>query len=176
MEKRKCIALLIAMQVTFLCYSQTRVQSRDVKRLAGKAYLLSKGVEYEIREKVVLAQLKAGKEQVRDGIKVIKNHSFGMLEIAVPDSINTEEYIYILEKTGDFESVENCKYEVPSYTDIGGLYCMMVLDCAPKGDEVSTAIKIFSSPISDYISDFNSDCYYQNPSYLEESFKAGKLL
>lgn len=78
--------------------------------------------------------------------------------------------------SGDFESVENCKYEVPSYTDIGSLYCMMVLDCAPKGDEVSTAIKIFSSPISDYISDFNSDCYYQNPSYLEESFKAGKLL
>ncbi len=101
------------MQVTFLCYSQTRVQSRDVKRLAGKAYLLSKGVEYEIREKVVLAQLKAGKEQVRNGIKVIKNHSFGMLEIAVPDSINTEEYIYILEKTGDFESVEFDTYSKP---------------------------------------------------------------
>lgn len=77
---------------------------------------------------------------------------------------------------GDFESVENCKYDVPSYTDIGSLYCIMVLDCAKKGDEVSTAIRIFSSPISDYISNFNSDCYYQNPSYLEESFKAGKLL
>ncbi len=76
----------------------------------------------------------------------------------------------------DFESVENCKYDVPSYTDIGSLYCIMVLDCAKKGDEVSTAIRIFSSPISDYISNFNSDCYYQNPSYLEESFKAGKLL
>ncbi|MBR4911795.1 MAG: hypothetical protein IKZ54_03020 [Bacteroidales bacterium] len=77
---------------------------------------------------------------------------------------------------GNFESVENCKYDVPSYTDIGNLYCIMVLDCAKNGDEIETAIKIFTSPISDFISNFNSDCYYQSPSYLEESFKAGKLL
>jgi hypothetical protein len=77
---------------------------------------------------------------------------------------------------GNFETVEHCKYNVPSYTDIGSLYCIMVLDCAKNGDEISTAIRIFSSPISDYISNFNSDCYYQNPSYLEESFKVGKLL
>ncbi len=77
---------------------------------------------------------------------------------------------------GNFETVENCKYDVPSYTDIGSLYCIMVLDCSKNGDEIETAIKIFSSPISDDISNFNSDCYYQNPSYLEESFKAGKLL
>lgn len=29
---------------------------------------------------------------------------------------------------GDFETVENCKYSVPSYTDIGRLYSIMVLD------------------------------------------------
>jgi len=52
----------------------------------------------------------------------------------------------------------------------------MIIDCAKPGEEVDMAIKIFSSVISDYISNFNSDCYYQNPSYLEESFKAGELL
>lgn len=77
---------------------------------------------------------------------------------------------------GNFETVENCKYSVPSYTDIGRLYSIMVLDCAKPGEEVDMTIRIFSSVISDYISNFNSDCYYQNPSYLEESFKAGKLL
>lgn len=106
MKTIKYIALFIAMQVTLLCYSQTRVQSRDVKRIAGKAYLLSKGDQYEIREKVVLAKLKAEKKQVRDGIKVIKSHSFGMLEIAVPDDVSVEEYIVSLENTGDFEIVE----------------------------------------------------------------------
>ena len=78
--------------------------------------------------------------------------------------------------SGSFETVENCKYSVPSYTDIGRLYSIMVLDCAKPGEEIKMAIQIFSSVISDYISNFNSDCYYQNPSYLEESFKAGKLL
>lgn len=77
---------------------------------------------------------------------------------------------------GNFESVENCKFNVPSFMDIGSLYCIMILDCARNGEEIETAIKIFSSKVSDCISDFNSDCYYQNPSYLEESFKAGKLL
>lgn len=77
---------------------------------------------------------------------------------------------------GSFETVENCKYSVPSYTDIGRLYSIMILDCASSGEEIKTAIQIFSSVISDYISNFNSDCYYQNPGYLEESFRAGKLL
>ena len=36
--------------------------------------------------------------------------------------------------------------------------------------------KVFSSFISDLISDFNSDIYNQNPSYIEESYVAGKLL
>jgi hypothetical protein len=77
---------------------------------------------------------------------------------------------------GDFETVENCKYSVPSYTDIGRLYSIMIMDCAKPGEETDMLIRIFSSVISDYISNFNSDCYYQNPSYLEESFKAGELL
>ena len=77
---------------------------------------------------------------------------------------------------GNFETIENCKYSVPSYTDIGRLYSIMIMDCAKPGEETDMLIKIFSSVISDYISNFNSDCYYQNPSYLEESFKAGELL
>lgn len=106
MKIRNCIALLIAMHVTLLCFSQARVQSRDVKRISGKAYLISKGHQFEIRESVVLAKLKEGKKQLKDGIKLIKSHSFGMLEIAVPDSIAIEEYVNILDKTGDFEYVE----------------------------------------------------------------------
>lgn len=101
------------MQVTLLCFSQTQVQSREVKRIAGKAYLLSNGNQYQIRENVVLARLKAGKKQVRNDIKLIKSHSFGMLEIAVPDSVKTEEYIATLEKTGEFEYVEFDTYSKP---------------------------------------------------------------
>ena len=47
---------------------------------------------------------------------------------------------------------------------------------AKPGDEVSELMKIFSSFISDEISNFNTDLYYQNPNYLEWSYREGKLL
>lgn len=67
-------------------------------------------------------------------------------------------------------------YTVPSFLDIGKLYCMMIEDCAEQGGEIDELMKIFSSFISDKISDFQTDVYYQNPSYLECSYQAGHLL
>lgn len=77
---------------------------------------------------------------------------------------------------GDFDTITGCKYTIPSYLDIGKLYSTMVEDCAEPGREVDELLKIFSSFISDKISDFQTDIYYQNPSYLECSYKAGYLL
>ena len=69
-----------------------------------------------------------------------------------------------------------CKYSIPSFLDIGKLYSILIEDCAKPGDEVSELMKIFSSFISDEISNFNTDLYYQNPNYLEWSYREGKLL
>lgn len=77
---------------------------------------------------------------------------------------------------GDFDTITECKYTVPSYLDIGKLYSIMIEDCAEEGKEVDEMLKIFSSFISDEISDFQTDVYYQNPSYLECSYEAGYLL
>ena len=52
----------------------------------------------------------------------------------------------------------------------------MIEDCAKQGEEVQELINIFSSFISDKISEFNTDLYYQNPDYLEWSYRDGKLL
>ena len=67
-------------------------------------------------------------------------------------------------------------YDVPSYLDIGKLYSIMIEDCAKPGEEVQELINIFQSFISDAISNFNSDLYYQNPDYLEWSYREGELL
>ena len=64
---------------------------------------------------------------------------------------------------GNFDTISDCKYSVPSFLDIGKLYSIMIEDCAKPGEEVEELIKIFSSFISDEISDFNTDLYYQNP-------------
>lgn len=77
---------------------------------------------------------------------------------------------------GDFDTITGCKYTVPSYLDIGKLYSIMIEDCAKPGEEVDELIQIFTSFISDKISNFQSDVYYQNPSYLECSYRAGYLL
>ena len=77
---------------------------------------------------------------------------------------------------GDFDTITGCKYAIPSYMDIGKLYSIMIEDCAEVGKEVEELIKIFTSFISDKISDFQTDVYYQNPSYLEWSYKEGYLL
>ena len=77
---------------------------------------------------------------------------------------------------GDFDTITECRYEVPSFMDIGKLYSILMEDCAEPEREVDELIKIFSSFISDKISDFQTDIYYQNPSYLECSYRAGYLL
>ena len=77
---------------------------------------------------------------------------------------------------GDFDTITECRYEVPSFMDIGKIYSILIEDCAEPEREVDELIKIFSSFISDKISDFQTDIYYQNPSYLECSYRAGYLL
>lgn len=77
---------------------------------------------------------------------------------------------------GDFDTITDCKYTIPSFMDIGKLYSIMIEDCAKEGNEVEELIKIFTSFISDKISDFQTGVYYQNPSYLECSYQAGYLL
>lgn len=92
------------------------------------------------------------------------------------EQVSDEVIEYYKIKDGDFDTILGCKYSVPSYLDIGKLYSIMIEDCATPGDEVQELVKIFTSFISDEISDFNTDLYYQNPDYLEWSYREGKLL
>ena len=78
--------------------------------------------------------------------------------------------------TGDFDTITGCKYPIPSYLDIGKLYAVMIEDCAEPGKEIPELIRIFSSFISDEISNFKTGLYYETPSYLECSYQEGRLL
>lgn len=79
-------------------------------------------------------------------------------------------------QNGDFDTITECKYSIPGFMEIGKLYSIMIEDCAKPGKEVDELLNIFTSFISDKISDFQTDVYYQNPSYLERSYEAGYLL
>ena len=82
------------------------------------------------------------------------------------EQVSDEVISYYKIKKGNFDTISNC----------GKLYSIMIEDCAKQGEEVQELINIFSSFISDKISEFNTDLYYQNPDYLEWSYRDGKLL
>ena len=92
------------------------------------------------------------------------------------EQVSDEVIDYYQIEQGDFDTISNCKYSIPSFLDIGKLYSIMIEDCAKQGEELKELIKIFTSFISDEISNFNTDLYYQNPDYLECSYREGKLL
>lgn len=92
------------------------------------------------------------------------------------EQVSDEVIEYYKIRQGNYDTISKCKYSIPSYLDIGKLYSIMIEDCAKEGEEVEELIKIFSSFISDEISDFRTDVYYQNPDYLEWSYREGKLL
>lgn len=76
---------------------------------------------------------------------------------------------------GNFDSVDQCEFNVPSVTSIGKVYQRIIL--AENSDNVEqTIIDVFNSFIVDEISNFNSSVYYRSPDYLSKSYRSGKLL
>ena len=68
------------------------------------------------------------------------------------------------------------RYTVPSATSIGMLYQGLVLSTMKDDDAAQAILDVFSSFITDEISDFNSNVYYTNPDYLRCSYLEGKML
>lgn len=77
---------------------------------------------------------------------------------------------------GTYDTIKECKYNVPSVTSIGRVYQQLVLSAGNSQNTAKEIIKVFSSFISDEISDFNSSVYYSNPDYLRCSYEDGKML
>ena len=77
---------------------------------------------------------------------------------------------------GDFDTVAECRYTVPSAASIGMLYQGLVLSTMKNENAAQGILDVFSSFITDEISDFNSNVYYTNPDYLRCSYLEGRML
>lgn len=121
------------------------------------------------RRKDVIARL--SKRNIEHQLKVAEvNHCLSFEQVS--DEWIEQYGISI----GIFDTVSNCKYTVPSVTAIGRVYQQLVLVTAKENEEAQAIIDVFSSFISDEISNFNSSVYYSNPDYLRCSYEAGVLL
>ena len=101
-------------------------------------------------------------------------------EVLHSDSIDrvADEYCDIAGiEEGDFDNVAVCRYEVPDRWAIAGVYERLIEDVMPEGgDIVATLEEVYSSWISDAISDYNTDFFYQSRSYIAACYEAGEVL
>ena len=92
------------------------------------------------------------------------------------EQVSDELIEYLNIPDGDFDTAAECRYTVPSATSIGMLYQGLVLSTMKDDDAAQAILDVFSSFITDEISDFNSNVYYTNPDYLRCSYLEGKML
>ncbi len=111
-----------------------------------------------------------GEDYVR---KIYKNADILHCE---PIEKTADVYINMLNiKNGDFDNIKSCDYDVPDYWTIGEVYARLIEDIS--GDDIArTLTNVYSSFISDSISNYNSDFYYQSREYIYECYKANEIL
>ena len=73
---------------------------------------------------------------------------------------------------------ENVNIPFRSYWDIGKVYKRLIKQVAEYEDIaiIDALIKVYHSFISAKIDDYNSSVYYENPSYIFESYKENRML
>lgn len=65
----------------------------------------------------------------------------------------------------------------PTYFDIGKVYQRLILMVnADSKKLINDLIEVLSSFIIEKIDDYSSSMYYENPSYIYECYKCGKIL
>lgn len=76
-----------------------------------------------------------------------------------------------------YDNVAKCRYEVPDYWTIGEVYERLIEDITEDTDQDiwDRIMEVYSSWISDVISNYNSDFYYQSREYICQCYKEGKI-
>jgi hypothetical protein len=71
-----------------------------------------------------------------------------------------------------------CKYNVPAVFDIAKVYKRLIVSVASGSgaSPIDALTEVYSSWISDKISDFDSSMYYESPEYLYLSYLEGEPL
>ena len=88
-----------------------------------------------------------------------------------------DEYIdYVNIPEGDFDNVSQCRYTVPDHWTIGKVYQRLIEDTLTGDDLTTHVIRVYHSWVSDGISDYNTDFYYQPRGYISLCYKEDKLI
>ncbi|MBQ7739375.1 MAG: hypothetical protein IJT59_06965 [Desulfovibrionaceae bacterium] len=95
-----------------------------------------------------------------------------------------DEFIKISKmKIGTFDNVADCLYTVPSYWDIGKVYSRLIEDTNTIESKQNTneniiehLIDVYTSWISESISNYNTDFFYQSREYIKFCYLENEIL
>ena len=95
-----------------------------------------------------------------------------------PIAKTADDFIHICNiPVGAYDNLEKAKYEIPDYWTIGEVYERLIEDVSEDSTEaiVDTIMAVYSSWISDAISNYNSDFYYQSREYICQCYTEGEV-
>ena len=115
---------------------------------------------------------KIGKELLQKIYKLAEVYHSENIE-KVSDEIIEQSKI----ERGNYDIIGNCKYNIPTYWDIGKVYKRLILMVNNDENEyINTLYSVLSSWIIEKIDNYNSSMYYENPDYIYECYKEGKVI
>ena len=81
-------------------------------------------------------------------------------------------------EVGNYNHIKDCKYNVPTYFDIGKVYKRLIVMVSKREESkfVDVLMEVLSSWIVEKIDNYNSSMYYENPSYILACYEDGKVL
>lgn len=90
----------------------------------------------------------------------------------------SDEYIEKYQiKLGKYDKLENVKYKIPSYFEIGRVYQKLIISINNDSTKyINTLFNVLSSFLITEIDNYNSSLYYSNIEYLKECYKSNKIL
>lgn len=78
---------------------------------------------------------------------------------------------------GNYDIISSCKYSIPTYWDIGKVYKRLIVMVNNNENEyINTLYNVLTSWIIEKIDNYNSSMYYENPDYIFECYKEGKVI
>jgi hypothetical protein len=109
-------------------------------------------------------------------------HIFDLADVYHSDNIDkiADELIESAAiEQGYFDNVAESKYSIPSFWDIGKVYCRLIIGVYQhrgSSDLIGVLMEVYNSWIGRKLEDLNCSLYYENPDYIFQSFLHGDVL
>ena len=91
------------------------------------------------------------------------------------DKVVFEECEQLGIKMGRNTRLTTAKYRIPTINAMAELYRRLIYKLEGE-DIIDSFFKVMSSPMTDFIDDYNSSFYYENPDYIKDCILEGRLI